>query len=125
MNGSIVPLDSFQEVVIYGYSKARADLVRVEAREKVAHVYKYATPCEPTTTLSNRSFIKLPYDSSALPALCKNALVAFVIENYLRKKESFPIIPVIFCLESTESSPRPTAWIANKNLDHSGLGTMS
>ena len=139
MNGSIVSLDSFQEVVIYGYSKTRSDLVKVSAHDKVAHVYDYDTPSKQVVTsfgnhdtpskqvvtLSGRSFIKLSYRTLDLATLCKNTLVAVVIENYLRKKESFPIIPVIFCLESTECPPRPTEWIANKNLDHSGLGTIS
>lgn len=130
MTNPILSLDSFKEVVIYGYSKVGLDDLRDVAKKAIGssrYVYDWSTPypsfiqCD---TLSGRGFIELPQGLSQ-SAQCKNALVAFVVENYLRKKEGTSIIPVVFGLSSTNCPALPTASIANKKIDTSGQGAIS
>ncbi len=119
-------IGSFKEVMVYGYACVRTDLVKSFAHDKIERVYNYDTPCKSVTTLSGRAFTRLPLTLRDMSTLCKNTLVVVVRENYLRKKESIPIIPLIFCLESTEYGSFPAASIANKNLDKSpDLGKVS
>lgn len=121
---NILYLDHYKEVVIYGYSEAGLyDVIDLAQQHMV--VYDHTAPCKPKPTLSGRTFTKIPYDSTAIPALCKNTLVAVIIENHLRKKEKRDIIPVIFCLSSTYCDPLPTRIIANKNLTDLSYGSVS
>lgn len=115
-----------REVVVYGYSKAGLDDVKVFFSQ-ASSVYDYLTPVKQEKTLSGRAFIKLKYNSlfSSPRTLCKNALVAVVIENYLRKKAEGSIIPVIFCFSSYKCPSLPVVRIVNKNLNSSKLGEVS
>ena len=118
-------LDSINEVMIYGYSIAGLEVIKNLAYEKMEKVYDHRSPSQRINTLSGRKFIKMPSPIDSKNE-CKNTLVAVIIENFLREKEQFPIIPVIFCLTSTDTPHRlPTAWIANKELAKSPHGFIS
>lgn len=125
MDNSIINLESFNEVAVYGYSHAGWSSVTSLAQQKVINVYDYTATTKQAKTLSGRALTRFTYSDTG--GLCKNTLLSIVIENCLRKKEGTSIIPVIFCLTSTSCPTHlPVERIANKNLNGWGrVGKIS
>ncbi len=111
--------------MVYGYSEAGSANVRSLAAEKRIPSYDHLSPIQGDKTLSGRSFIPLKIEHYGEVALCKNTLVAVVVENCLRKSEGFPILPVIFCLSSTKCPLLPIQWIADQELNDFEVGWIS
>lgn len=113
-NDLITFLNSVDEAVIYGYAAAGWGVVMRLARNTIKNVYDYSLTSEPNKTLHGRSFINI--NSPTLHQTCKTTVTAIVVENCLRAEENMPLIPVLFCLTSTnQPSHLPVEVIANKN----------
>lgn len=126
MNASFTPfsiLAPYPECMVYGYEhchyRSISHRINTEGKKKC---YNYATFSSETRSLSNRFLVHLPtWPLISLEKLTsiqsKMTLVSVIIENMLRKDEGRSLIPIIFCLTSSET-PRtvPLECMIDKRL---------
>ncbi len=76
---------------------------------------------ENVTTLEGRKMNRLVYEDTSmnypLARQCKTGIVNLVLENYKRKKEGLPLIPLIFCVD-IDGNPKPISSKPCQEYDH-------
>ena len=95
------------QLMVYGWENCKYDFLAFTLQSiynKI--VFSYVAACSRDTSLrttkENRLIEQLPLSSSAtVRDVCKIAITDLVLENYKRKDQGLPIIPLVFCCDIT------------------------
>jgi hypothetical protein len=90
------------QAMIYGFRECDYTFIYNLLREKGICTFDYQAGASNFFTLEKRSIACLTFDNGDTRDTCKAALTNLFFENFKRKKSGLPLIPLIFCIQSSK-----------------------